>query len=61
MKYLRHPKTTQEARENSAPENKNFVRGKRTKRNLPNAWDDIPINNICKRSSWKKLRKKQYK
>lgn len=61
MKYLRNPKTTQEARENSAPENKKFIRGKRTKRNLPNAWDDIPINGICKRSSWKKLRKKQHK
>lgn len=61
MKCLRHPKTTQELRENTAPENKKFIRGKRRKRNLPNAWDDIPINGIGKKLGWKKLRKKQYK
>lgn len=38
---LRHMKTTNERRQNCAPELKEFVRAKRNKGNLPNAWDDI--------------------
>lgn len=53
-KMLRHPRTTQERKENI---NNPFVRGKR--RRLPNAWDDIFIR---PQKSWKYLgRKHQYR
>ena len=64
--YFRHIRTTQERRENTkASEEKNFygykVRGKRSKKCLPDAWDDHSNSKIaCK--SWKDLYKvrKQY-
>ncbi len=62
MKWLRHPKTTQEIRINTSPENKKFVRGKRRKKHLPNSWDDIFIDQVGKKNkSWKNTRKSQYK
>lgn len=43
MSYLRHMKTTAEARSvASASEQGIKVRAKRNYANLPNAWDDIP-------------------
>jgi hypothetical protein len=51
-------KTTQERRMACSEEHAPFVRGKRTARSLPNAWDDhwrdIQFN-------WKKTRKTQYR
>tara|TARA_R110000824_G_scaffold280251_2_gene468389 strand:+ start:367 stop:891 length:525 start_codon:yes stop_codon:yes gene_type:complete len=53
--YYRNPKTTQEARASlGCP----YVRAKRNKRNLPNAYDDIDISKP--RKSWKSKRKTQY-
>ena len=47
----RHPKTTQERRLSFAdPE---FVRGKRSSRNIPNCWDDWYRTDLDNRS-WKK-------
>jgi len=43
MSYLRNPKTTAECRaESAASEQGVQVRAKRNRRNVPNAWDDIP-------------------
>lgn len=66
MGWLRHPKTTQERRH--APK-RGFleiegyrikVRGKRSFRNLPEAWDDI-LNMSWKHRSWKRHRLNQWK
>ena len=42
--YLRHIKTNNERKQiDSAQEQGVKVRGKRNKRNLPDAWDDKPV------------------
>lgn len=53
-KWYRNPRTTNERRNS---QNK-YVRAKRNHKNIPNAWDDIPI---CHQKTWKKKRKKQYR
>jgi hypothetical protein len=61
-RWLRHPKTTQERRRNANKEEKQFVRAKRSSnRNLPTAWDDIPISRKWRNESWKRLRQTQYR
>jgi hypothetical protein len=55
--HYRNPRTTQERRANQDSE---YVRGKRSSKNLPNAYDDIPIPYKFK-VSWKKTRKTQYR
>ena len=55
--HLRHPRTTQELRENQG--RNPFARGKRRKGNLPSAWDDLWIRS---QKSWKYLgRDHQYR
>ena len=58
--FYRGIKTTQELRWNYA--HKDFTRGKRRKKMLPNTWDDLPRNDYRDRS-WKSCtkRRKQYK
>lgn len=52
--YYRHIKTTQENRQNTDPDYKDYVRSKR--KNLPTCWDEIPR---CLQKSWKKQSKKR--
>lgn len=59
-RWLRHPRTTQERRLHSDPELRPYIRGKRSWKRLPNAWDDIFIP-FRENESWKKLRKTQYR
>lgn len=54
--YLRYPKTTQERR--YAEAHKGYIRGRRSKCNLPNAWDDIYRSNVSNKS-WKNQKKKK--
>lgn len=58
----RRPRTTQELRRNSDREEAKYSRGRRRKKRLPNAWDDL-MNSRWKlrHPSWKLLRRKQYK
>ncbi len=53
---IRRPQTTQVRRENSSPEVRNLVRGRRRK--LVSAWDDIPHANWNPRN-WKDCTKKR--
>jgi len=58
--WLRNMKTTQERRMSFCDQCKEYnivIRGKRTKRMLPNAWDDYPISNNQK--GWKYLTKQK--
>ena len=55
--HYRSPRTTQERRANQDSE---YVRSKRSFKNLPDAYDDIPIPYKFK-VSWKKTRKTQYR
>ena len=57
--YLRYPRTTQEARYSCDEDHKPYVRAKRRRRNLPNAYDDKPR---CYQKTWKEKgkRKTQY-
>lgn len=57
--FYRRPKTTQEKRWGYV--DREFVRGKRRPRALPDAWEDIPRSDIRIKKSWKKYRDKQYK
>ncbi len=54
----RNPHTTQELRMSYA-HGKEFVRAKRYGHNLPNTYDDIPVN--INRKCWKNKREKQYR
>jgi hypothetical protein len=56
----RNPKTTQELRSNQG--NNKYIRGRRKKNTLPNAWDDVARSNF-KTKSWKnnKVRKQWQK
>ena len=56
-KYCSHVKTTQEKRYSEDEDHRQFVRAKRNKHNLPDAWEDKPV---IKTKSWKDSRKKQY-
>lgn len=58
---LRSPRTTQELRRNTSPEEKMFVRGKRRKHQLPTVYDDLPLPYFPNYESWKRLRHHQYK
>lgn len=40
LPYLRHPKTTNEKRQNATVEHKDMVRAKRRPMNLADEWDD---------------------
>jgi hypothetical protein len=55
-RYYKRPKTTQEARWSEA--HVGYVRGKRRKNYLPNAWDDYPRSDGYIKRSWKKNKKK---
>lgn len=57
--FYRRPRTTQEKRWGHI--DKEFIRGKRHSRYLPDAWEDMPRADIRIKKSWKKYRKKQYK
>lgn len=57
--YLRKIKTTQEKRYSCDPEHKPYIRGKRTCRNLPEAWDDIPVSLYLNKRSWKRIKKRK--
>ena len=61
--FLRHPKTTQEARSVLDAEDEGVkIRPKRNRANLPNAYDDIVIGEAGKQNlCWKKKRKTKYK
>ena len=52
--YYRHPKTTQEQKANER--DAQYVRGKRSPHNLPNAWDD---KHFEPEKGWKSTRKTQ--
>jgi len=54
--WMRHPKTTQEKRANCY--DREFVRGKRLPKQLPDAWDDKFVNHP---RCWKNQRKTQYR
>ena len=41
--YLRHPKTTNEKRQNATVEHKSMIRAKRRPNNLADEWDDEMI------------------
>lgn len=51
---IKHPKTTNEIRQNSIPSYKIFVRGKRRK--LPTSWDDMMFSY---QRSWKRQKKRK--
>ena len=53
--YYRRPRTAAEAKANQDGE---YVRGKRSPRNLADAWDD---NNCCHQKTWKVKRLQQYR
>jgi hypothetical protein len=53
----RNIKTTQERKYSCDPEHKPYIRGKRSFRNLPEAWDDIPAFPI--KRSWKRTKKRK--
>jgi len=55
---MRRPKTTQEKRWSFA--HNEYIRPKRNKKNLADAWDDKYRSDINNRS-WKRCRKTQYK
>lgn len=55
--WYRHPKTTQERK--LYDRDKKYVRAKRGKRRLPEAYDDIRIGKNY--NSWKNRRKTQYR
>jgi len=55
--WYRHPKTFNEMKQ-SFGFDKNYIRGKRKKHNLPDSWDDV---HRTRTKSWKKHRKTQYK
>lgn len=57
--YYREPHSTQERKMSCDEEHKPYIRGKRSYRNLPNAWNDIPKSQI-KPKSWKKLTKSKH-
>lgn len=67
LRCYRRINTTHERRWSLAYEEANeygcYVRGKRSKRSLPNTWDDICIGSHNHGKSWKKnsKRKKQWK
>jgi hypothetical protein len=63
MRFIRHPKTTQERRASlDAKEQGVNPRAKRTDKNLPNAYDDIFVHDSKKQHlSWKRLRHTKYK
>ena len=54
MSWYRHPRTHAEMAKNSDPEVEGFVRGARSPRNLPDAYDDVPR---CVERSWKYQRR----
>jgi len=57
--YYKRPKTTQERKLFYAYPD--YVRGKRSSCNLPNAWDDYLRGDVKTRKSWKNRKiKKQY-
>lgn len=55
--WYKTPRTTQEARWSEA--HIEYVRGKRHRRYLPNAWDDYPRSDRLIKRSWKKNKKKK--
>lgn len=61
---LRRPRTTQERRayfHDDVSEYDVRIRGNRTPRALPNAWDDICRSDIFNHKSWKRHRRHQWK
>ncbi len=55
--WHRHPRTTSERRANCDPDVREYVRGKRSPRMLPNSWDDY---NTTVTKSWKDKRLTQH-
>jgi adenine specific DNA methylase Mod len=53
--HYRRPRTTQERRAN---QERDYVRGKRLPKGLPNSWDDY---HSCYQKTWKVKRKTQYR
>jgi len=54
--WMRHPKTTQERCRNGRPEEREFVRPKRSPRQLPTAYDDVWVKHS---KSWKERRQRK--
>lgn len=60
----RHPRTTQERRENGSRKDhelKQWRRAKRSACNIPNSYDDIPNDKYKSHKTWKNKRKNQYR
>ena len=60
MSYMRRPRTANEMRQFD-PELAEYgvkIRGKRKPKNLPNSWDDIPVQRF---RCWKVNRQTQYR
>lgn len=57
--WLRHPRTKQENSYNQTEKTEEYSgKIRKSRKNLPTAWDDLPIR---LQRSWKKHRKTQYK
>ena len=54
MSYYRCPQTMNETRSAASVEDREFIRGARSLRSLPNAWDDIPAS---RERCWKAQRR----
>lgn len=58
-KYYRRPKTTQEAKYSCDEDHKQYIRGKRSYKNLPNSYDDLQ-NTAKSDKSWKRKSKAKH-
>ncbi len=54
MSFYRRPRTAGEMRAAGAVEDREFIRGARSLRNIPHAWDDV---HACVERCWKSQRK----
>ncbi len=64
QRVLRRPRTTQERRAYFHDEVSEYgirIRGRRTPRGLPNAWDDYVRSDVMNYKNWKKHRRNQWK
>lgn len=58
-RFYRNIKTTQERKFCCDPEHKPYIRGKRSMKNLPEAWDDIWNSKELIKKSWKRTKKRK--
>jgi hypothetical protein len=64
FRYMRHPRTTNERRAYFHDEISEYqirVRGRRTSKNLPEAWDDMLRSDTYNHKNWKHHRRHQWK